>query len=76
MTIEFKVGEGESASSAIMEQAAAIWKHYKTTDEVQELVDYLQIAINARRVLEDREIEENIGPRRYFDQQVFPTVRR
>ena len=54
MTLEFKVAEGELAACTIMEEAAAIWKHYKTADEVQELVDYLQVAINSERIKEGR----------------------
>lgn len=43
----------ELAACTIMEEAAAIWKYYKTADEVQELVDYLQVAINSERAKKD-----------------------
>ena len=49
MTIKFKVAKGELAACTIMEQAAAIWKYYKTVDDVQELVNYLQTAIDSER---------------------------
>ena len=76
MRIEFITEDGEVIIPPVMEQAAAIWKYFSNTDDVQELVDYLQIAINAERVKEDNYIYEHAGRRRSFDQQIFPVCRR
>lgn len=69
MTLEFKVAEGELAACTIMEEAAAIWKYYKTADEVQELVDYLQVAINSERAKEDHWCDGQ-----HYYQGVYPRV--
>lgn len=51
MTLEFKVAEGELAACTIMEQAAAIWKHYNfDVDKVEELIDYLKVAIDGEKI--------------------------
>lgn len=67
MTIKFEVAEGELAACTIMEQAAAIWKYYKSTDDVQELVNYLQIAIDAERNRDEGEPHnKRVGYAHYF----------
>ena len=67
MTINFDVAEGELAACTIMEQAAAIWKYYRSTDDVQELVNYLQIAIDAERNRDEGEPHnKRVGYTRYF----------
>lgn len=67
MRIKFEAAEGEYADCTLMEQAAAIWKYYKSTDEVQELVNYLQIAIDAERNRDEGEPHnKRVGYTRYF----------
>lgn len=53
MTINFDVAAGEQAACTVMEEAAAIWKYYNfDPDSVEELIDYLRIAIEGEKIRE------------------------
>ena len=60
MTLKFEVAEGELAACTPMEQAAAIWKYYcNDTDTLQEIMDYLEIAMAGE---ENRQCNDRTEP--------------